>query len=147
MWDEFRGIVPADIILAVAHSTNRMRTKCCEFHNSVLTAEANRFLLTSPSCRLASRTSAGPRTNILPSRTSNLARGSDVDCLIRPCLKFCQLTAGFSGSLPEKQTNAQYTLCADRHRHGTRKGGTKDTIGEHYSLSVHYHSKELIDSK
>jgi hypothetical protein len=62
----------------------------------------------SPHRVVASR--RGPRTNILLSRTSNLARGSDVDCLIRQTLKFCQLTAGFSGSRLEKKKSPLFVV-------------------------------------
>jgi hypothetical protein len=92
----------------------------------------------SPHRVVASR--RGPRTNILLSRTSNLARGSDVDCLIRHSLKFCQRRAGFSGSLLGKKTP---TLCGDRH--GTKGDyGHALAIGESASITIA--KKRLIGS-
>jgi hypothetical protein len=80
----------------------RTPTKCRSFHNSVLTADGQSVCthLTELSPRVADL--SGPRTNILLRGTSNLARRSDADCLIRPSLKFCQRRAGFSGSLLDK---------------------------------------------
>jgi hypothetical protein len=52
--DELRDIVPAAPIIVVGTQTKcvaGMRTECCEFHNSVLSAyriRRIRFLLTSP---------------------------------------------------------------------------------------------------
>ena len=92
----------------------------------------------SPHRVVASR--RGPRTNILLSRTSKPAMGSDVDCLIRHSLKFfCQLTAGFSGSLLA-------TLCGDRH--GTKgECGHALAIGELFAHSASITIAKKIDRK
>jgi hypothetical protein len=89
--------------------------------------------LYSPHRVVASR--RGPRTNILLSRTSNLARGSDVDCLIRQTLKFCQLTAGFPGSRLEKKRPLFVVIDT----------GQK-ALAIVCSLSVHYYSRSGTQS-
>ena len=146
VWDELRDIVPAApiIICWCADKVRcRMRTECCEFHNSVLSAyyiRQIRFLLTSL-IFVASR--RGPRTYILLSRTRNLARGSDVDCLIRRCLKFCQLRAGFSGSLLGKKKRPPFVVI-DTGQKGT---GHALAIGELFAHSASITiAKKLIGS-
>jgi hypothetical protein len=97
-------------------SALQMRTKCCEFHDSVLTTDGQSHSthLIELSPRVADLSGAQNERTFFSRRTSNLARGSDADCLIRQCLKFCQRRTGFSGSLLEKTPN----LCGIRETKG-----------------------------
>jgi hypothetical protein len=86
---------------------------------------------------------AGPERTFFCRRTSNLARGSDVDCLIRSCLKFCQRRAGFSGSLLVKKKRPLFVVI-DTGQKGT---GHALAIGELFAHSASITiAKKLIGS-